>query len=109
MLTRLLITTALASAAFFTAAQDNPDVQNNNQANIRDSERRAINEVLDKTQRMMFGELDANGNGFVSAEEAVGSKALLRDFDSLDDDGNNGLSPEEISDWKAMETIEKAR
>jgi hypothetical protein len=96
---------ALALSSLGALAQDS-----RNGANYpSDAEPDPASEVVDKTQRMVFGELDVNGDGLVSRNEALGTEPLLLVFDRLDQDDDEHLSAEEISEWEAMNKIESKR
>jgi outer membrane receptor protein involved in Fe transport len=86
---RLLILTAFAgafaiSAAFAQTATETVPSESTSPA--RDST---------TPVPMGFGELDANGDGAISKEEAATDPPLAQAFDTLDKDANGQLSPAE--------------
>ena len=78
-------------------------------ANLTDTERERIGNELDGQQLDLFRQLDTNGDGRISQQEAQKNAPLAQAFSDLDHDDDNHLRAEEISDWQAMETIDQAQ
>lgn len=90
---RLLIVTALCAAFAMPAAYS----QTGTQAASPESETTSPARDNTAPAPVSFEELDANGDGAISKEEAAIDPALAQAFDTLDKDADGKLSPAEYA------------
>lgn len=101
---RLYTALLLLTSSFGAIAQQQPETGG---SRLDAAEQEFMNGDVKETQRIIFEQLDINGNEAISETEARQNESLLLSFERLDQDGNGLLTLDEFNDWKAFDKADR--